>query len=246
MIPPAGQNPDEDRQVERVPPPRRVEAEAPLVPEAMAPGAPASVFRPIRPEDRARAGVAAMPAPGRNEVPATPSVSPFREPPPLPGPPTAADPKTASAQQIASGKDALRAHQYSRAERSFLRATEKFPDPLAYFLLAQARFALGKYAEAVAAIHAGMRLRPDYPNAPFHARELYGANAADFPEQLQRLLDALAEFPDDPFLTFLYAHQLWFDNRRDEARLIFRRAQALAPEPIFCERFLQAKASSSI
>jgi tetratricopeptide (TPR) repeat protein len=116
----------------------------------------------------------------------------------------------------------------------------------AYFLLAQARFALGKYAEAVAAIHAGMRLQPDYPNAPFHPREPYGANAADFPEQLKRLADALAEYPDDPVLTFLYAHQLWFDSRKDEARLIFGRAKALAPEPIFCERFLQAKANSSI
>jgi hypothetical protein len=219
MIPPAGQNPDEDRQVERVPPPRRAEAEAPLVPEALAPGAPASVFRPIRPEDRARAGVATMPAPGRTEVPATPSVPPFREPPPLAEPPTAADPKTARAQQIASGKEALRAHQYSRAERNFLRATEKFPEDLpAYFLLAQARFALGKYAEAVAAIHAGMRLHPDWPNAPFHPRELYEVKATDFPEQLKRLVDALAEYPDDPFLTFLYAHQLWFDNRKDDAR----------------------------
>jgi predicted Zn-dependent protease len=137
---------------------------------------------------------------------------------------------------------ALQAHQYGRAERHFRRATEAVPDdPRAHFLLAQARFALGKYAEAVAAIQAGMRLQSDWPNAPFRVRELCGTDPNDFADPLKRLADALAKNPDDGLLIFLYAYELWFDNRKDEARLLFQRAKAVAADPSFSDRFLQAK-----
>jgi predicted Zn-dependent protease len=155
------------------------------------------------------------------------------------------DPKTAGAQFIDLANEAFKARQYSRAERSFRRATEELPgDARAYFLLAQARFALAKYAEAVAAIQAGMRLQPDWPEARFHPRDSYGATPNDFSEHLHRLADALARYPDDPILTFLYAYELWFDNRKDEARMLFQRAKALAADPSFSERFLQTKADS--
>src|SRR5262249_47619886 len=144
VVAPAQPNRDEIRDNERVPPPRP--AEAPVAAEPMALGAPASVFRPIRPEDRVRV---TAPRPTDVTKPAPPATPPKlerhprgpppREPPPLPGPPaTAAEPKTASAQQIQSGKEAFQARQYGRAERSFRRATERLPDdPLAPFLLAQ-------------------------------------------------------------------------------------------------------------
>jgi hypothetical protein len=255
ILPPAQPNHAENREAERVPPPRRPEVEAPIGDEALAPGAPASVFRPIRPEDRARAAVPAVPEPIRPDQPAAPSVPEqplpvplWPEPSPFPGPPAAAaEPKTASAQHIAFGKEAFQSRQYGRAERNFRAAMEKCPeDPFASFLLAQAQLALGKYAEAVAAIHAGMRLRPDWPSAAFRPRALYGTNPDDFSAHLQRLAEALANHPDDPFLAFLYAYQLWFDNRRDEARTLFQRAKALAPDPSFIERFLQAKAGSPV
>jgi predicted Zn-dependent protease len=170
------------------------------------------------------------------------------ESPVYPGPPAAPmDPKAAGAQWIEFGNGAFKAHQYSRAERSFRRATEELPgDPPAYFLLAQARFALGKYVEAVAAIHAGMRLQPDWPTAHFRPRDFYGANPYAFYEQLQRLANALAKYPHDPVLAFLYAYELWFDNRKDEARMIFQRAKMLAPDPSFSERFLQTKADTAV
>src|SRR5207302_5661871 len=112
ILPPTPQNREVDRTPERVPPPR-ADALAPFVPEAMAPGAPASVYRPIRPEDRARARVPEVPEPAR-------PAQPPREPPPLPGAPAApAEPKLASARHVESGKEAFQAQQYSRAERRF-------------------------------------------------------------------------------------------------------------------------------
>jgi Tetratricopeptide repeat len=255
IIPEPGRPRDEEPNVERIPPPSRPEVERAVMPDAIAPGAPASVFRPIRPEDRARAMVPAMAAEKEAQSAAQPTSperektpAPVREPPPLPGPPAeAAESKMASAQLLEAGKEAFQAQQYSRAERSFRRAVEVFAhDSGAYFLLAQAQFALGKYAEAVAAIHAGMRLQPDRPNAPFRVRDVYGADSGNFSDQLRRLADALAHNPDDYFLIFLYAYQLWFDNRKDEARLLFQRARALAPDPSFSDRFLQAKVDAPI
>jgi hypothetical protein len=250
VIPVPRQDRDEDRAGERIPPPRRPEPERAVVPEELAPGTPASVFRPIRPEDRAQAQVPVGP---KASEPAPPTLKPEkalppRELPPLPGPPTiAAEPRTASAQLIESGKEAFKARQYSRAERSFRQAADAFPvDSRAPFLLAQAQFALGKYAEAVASIYAGMRLQPDWPKLHYRPRDLYGLNPDDFSEQLKRLAGAFARYADDPFLAFLYAYELWFDNRKDEARLIFQRARALADDPSFSERFLQSKADSPV
>ena len=258
VAPEPGRHRDEERNVERIPPPSPPDAEGPAVPEGIDPGAPASVFRPIRPEDRARAMIPTMPeskegqpalpapqpaSPQKDKVP-----SPLPEPPALPGPPAAAaEPKTASAQLLDAGKEAFQAQQYARAERNFRRATQAAPqDPRPHFLLAQARLALGKYAEAVAAIHAGMRLQSDWPNVPFRVRELYGTDSGNFSDDLRRLAAAFAQNPDDPVLAFLYAYQLWFDNRKDEARLLFQRAKALAPDPSFSDRFLQAKVDAPI
>ncbi len=220
-MPEQRQNRAEDRQAERVPPPRPADAGAPVV---------------------ARPAQSAMPSRQERDK------APPREPPPLPGAPAVpAEPKAASARHSESGKEAFKAHQYGRAERSFRRAAEEFPeDRQAHFLLAQARFALGKYAEAVAAIYAGMRLQPDWPSARYRPRVFYGTDSGDFSDQLKRLAEAVAKNPDDPFLAFLYAYQLWFDNRKDEARLLFQRAKTLTSDPSFSERFLQANPGSSV
>jgi hypothetical protein len=236
----------------RVPPPRPADAEAPVVTDTIAPGTPASVFRPIRPEARGGSGIPTVFEPAGPAKPKIPSkfdrdnAPPL--PPPLPGaPPIPAEPKTASDRQIESGREAFKAGQYSRAERCFRRAAESFPeDRQVYFLLAQARFALGKYAEAVAAIYVGMQLQPNWPNVPYRSRDLYGTKTGDLTDQLRRLAETSAKNGDDPFLAFLYAYQLWFDNRREEARLLFQRAKTLTSDPSFIDRFLQANPGSSV
>jgi Flp pilus assembly protein TadD len=152
-----------------------------------------------------------------------------------------AEPKDESARQVALGKEALAAQEYGRAVSRFRQSTKLFAhDAMAHFLLAQALFALGKYDEAVDAIHAGMRLRPDWPKSRFRSVELYGPNAADFPEHLKRLEAVLDRHPDDPLLLFLLAYELWFDGRQNEALPMFRRAAAVAPDKTYIERFLDA------
>src|SRR6185312_13027018 len=107
------------------------------------------------------------------------------------------------------------AGEYGRAAQRFRQATSAAPrEPFAHFLLAQALFVLGKYADAVEAIHAGMALQPSWPTAPFRPIELYGTNGAARAEHLRRLQEILRQRPDDGVLLFLYAHELWFDGRR--------------------------------
>jgi tetratricopeptide (TPR) repeat protein len=151
-----------------------------------------------------------------------------------------ADPKAENVQQINLGREAFADREYGRAEQRFRQATAVFPaEPLGHFLLAQAQFALGKYQEAVGAIEAGMRRERDWPASAFRPRELYGANAGDFAEHFQHLRQALTKYPDDFFLLFLYAHQLWFDDHWEEARPFFQQARTKAADPRFSERFLQ-------
>jgi tetratricopeptide (TPR) repeat protein len=200
------------------------------------PGEEAGGFRPVRPEDRARAQQPAPPAPPPAEK--APPRQPPREPP-VPVPAPEADLRAENAHQVLLGRQAVAAREYGRAELRFRDAVAALPDdPVTYFLLAQARFALGKYREAIEAIAAGLRLRPDWPAARFRPLELYEGNVADYAEHMHRLAEALARRPDDPVLLFLSAYELWFDGRKAEATALFERAAALGAFQPLVERFL--------
>jgi hypothetical protein len=224
--------------------PPRPRPEVRDLPEEMPfPGEAAGGFRPVRPEDRARARqpVKAPEAPpGRPPEKLDKPKAAVPEPPRPPQP--EADPRAESARQIALGKGAFAAGEYGRAAQRFRQAVQADPgNAPAHFLLAQAEVALGKYDPAVAAIQAGLRLDPDWPTASFRPVTLYDGNVADLPQHLQALEGALARHPDDPILLFLHAYQLWFDGRQEEARRLFQRAAAVAPDKSFSERFLLAR-----
>jgi hypothetical protein len=222
-------------------PPQRPPPEEVQPPQPKPPGEAAGGFRPVRPDDRARPPEPpAKPAP---KPPEPPKDKPKEKPPQLSHPPLPEnDPRAEGSRLTALGRTAFAAAEYGRAALRFGQATRANPDDAgAHFLLAQAEFALGKYDQAVEAIQAGMRLEPDWPTAAFRPVTLYDGNVADLPEHLRRLDEALAAHPDDPVLLFLYAYQLWFDGRQDEARPLFQWAAAVAPDKGFSERFLLAR-----
>jgi hypothetical protein len=235
--------------------PRRPVVEVPPEPEPQPPpaerplpGAPAGRFRPLRPEDRARAEEPVKPPEQQPKPPMPPPElkpkPPDAQPPALPRPPQPqADPRAENARLVELGRLAFAAGEYGRAAHRFRQATAAAPDePLAYLLLGQALFALEKYGGAVEALRSGMRLQPDWPLARFRPLELHGAGVADYPDLMRRLEDALARHPNDPVLLFLYGYQLWFDGRKEEARPVFQRALMVAPpadRPLI-ERFLHA------
>jgi hypothetical protein len=195
------------------PPRQPAEPVQPPKPKPPADNAPGG-FRPVRPEEP-------KPPPKPAEPPR--KEKPKEKPPELPRPPfPQSDPRAEGARLTALGLEAFAAAQYGRAAQRFRQATQVNPnDSRAYFLLAQAEVALGKYDEAVEAIYQGMRIDPDWPTANFRPVTLYDGNVADWPEHLQRLQEALARHPNDAVLLFLNAYQLWFDGRQDEARALF-------------------------
>jgi hypothetical protein len=218
-------------------------AEAPeRLPPPPLPGENAGAFRPLDPGNRERARRPLAPeqpppAPKKPEPPKPPEKP--KEPPRPPRPDNEAKPENVRLLDL--GRRAFAALEYGRAAQRFRQATQVAPDePTAYFLLAQALFALGKYDDAVEAIHNGMARDPDWPRSRFRPLELYGPNVADYAEQLQRLSDVLKRHPNDPVLLFLSAHQLWFDGRKEEARPLFQRARAGLAHPADADRFLRA------
>ncbi len=165
-----------------------------------------------------------------------------REPPVPPHIEPKRDPQEESARQVAVGKEAFAAGEYGRAAFRFRKAAEVAPQQAQpHFLLAQALLALGKYRDAVGAIHAGLALDPTWPATGPSARALYGPNAAEFEDHLQELQASLTHHPDDPVLLFLLGYFLWFDGQQDAARQLFEKAAPLVPDRRDVDRFLQAK-----
>jgi tetratricopeptide (TPR) repeat protein len=209
--------------------PRKDEAGEKAKPEAPLPGKEAGGFRPLQPEDRARA---IQPVPV--EVPKPPEPRPPAVPPKEPPP--------APMNLVSRGQQAFAAQEYARAERLFQQATRKETQtPLGYFLLAQAQFALAKYEEAMRSIDAGLQLQPDWPKSDFRPEALYGTHRADFQEQLDHLRQLVTRKPSDPALLFILAYELWFAGRQQEAKLFFQRARDITLDKTGIDLFLQAK-----
>lgn len=199
------------------------------------PGVPAGKFRPVLPEDRARAREPG-PEPGKApEAPKPPAPKPADKPP-----------LDAYGRQIELAKEAFTGGEYGLAVMRFQAATKLSPrKPLGWFLLAQSQFALGKYAEAVASLHAGLKLQPEWPATKFNPREMYG-NLADWSDHVRILDDALRRNPNDPALLFLSAYQKWFDGQKVEARNLFRRAAKRVANPRFIDLFLNARGDARL
>lgn len=140
---------------------------------------------------------------------------------------------------VESGRNALAHAEYGRALELFRKAAEQNPnDPITYYLLAQTQIAVGKYREAVSSISAGMMLKADWSASKFQPRNLHGENEKVFDEQITQLRAALAEFPDDPTLNFLLGHQLWFDNKKEDAKPLLAKAKAGTKGASPAEQFL--------
>jgi Tfp pilus assembly protein PilF len=149
------------------------------------------------------------------------------------------EPKQRAAFEVTQAKTAFASGEYGRASERLADAIAAAPEePLAYFLLAQARVARGEYAEAVAAIRDGVRHAPDWPAATFRLKELYGPNAAALDEHLGELKKAAAADPNDPTLGFLLGYHLWFLGEKAEAVTLFKRAARQVKDRGLIERFL--------
>jgi predicted Zn-dependent protease len=150
------------------------------------------------------------------------------------------DPGEEYARLLGRGEEAFGDLEYGRAAQRFRQAVRLRPaEARAHFLLAQALLAQGKYHAAHDAILAGLERDPAWPARPFRPLALYGDAVAEYPAQLAALRATRARHPDDPVLLFLWAYQLWFDGRKDEAVGVFRRALAAGAGREGVEKFLR-------
>jgi tetratricopeptide (TPR) repeat protein len=176
------------------------------------------------------------------DLPEKPAVKGPPELPPPPGP--LPDPRDESLRLLELGTGAFQAGAYGLAGQRFRQATQVNPalSP-AYFLLAQAEVALGKYRDAVDTIHAGMKIDKQWPRTVYQPRvELYKGRDAEYGEHMKHLTDAAAANPNNATLLFLVAHQLWFDGQRKDALALLQRARPLADvqDRVYIDAFLAA------
>lgn len=200
-----------------------------------------------QPVEREREPAAPAPGPKLERLPKPndpgppPKFPPFAPPAEL-GPTEVpeADPAAEAARQVRLAREAFAAGAYGRAAERLAAASKATPDdPLPYLLTAQARFAGGRYADAVTAVREGMRRSPDWPAAAFRPRELYGPDPDRFGAHLTELRRAAAAHPGAASLRFLLAYQLWFGGDRAEAVRLFRAVAAEVRDPAEAERFIR-------
>lgn len=197
------------------------------------------VIKPDRPNNVGRANPAPAALPARVEKKPK-EVDLGIVPAELPLAPAPGNGRIEADRQLDRGKMVFARGEYGLALEHFRRATKRAADEAAaWFLLAQTQFAVGKYDEAAASVAEGMKRRPDWPASRFQSRDVYRVNPAAFDLHLQRLRDALAADPNDPRLSFLLGVELWFDDKRDEARGLFANAARLAKDPGPAEAFLR-------
>jgi hypothetical protein len=164
-------------------------------------------------------------------------------PPALPRPPDPLpDPRDESARLLEMGVHAFQEGVYGLAAQCFRQAADVDPKlARAFFWLAQAEFAMGKYQGAVAAIHKGMKIDKQWPRTPVQPRlDLYAGRDVEYADHMKRLTEAVAAAPNHPTLLFLVAHQLWFDGQRKDALALFQRVRPLTKDPSFIDAFLAA------
>jgi hypothetical protein len=162
--------------------------------------------------------------------------------------PPRAEPLDESGRLIARGLAAFAGGEHGLAARHFEQASAADPPAaMPHFLAAQAQFALGKYRDAVASIHAGMRLKDDWPRAAFRPRtELYKGKEEDLDAHLKRLEVVLAKNSENATFLFLLGYQLWFDGRRMEALPLLQRARPGIADPALIDQFLKAGAPGPV
>jgi hypothetical protein len=221
------------------------------------------ILAPAREPDLSGVDLDVMPPPWRPQAqqaargagpvaPAAPPAArpaPALPPPDLPAPPPLpADPQLAAALLLQEGKDNFRAQDYGLAAQRFRQAARLDPkNARARFYLAQALMAQQKYAAAVAAIQEGLDLDPQWPRRPFRPRfDLYRGLEAVYTHHLQQLQQTLAQHPEEPTLLFLWAYQLWFDDRQAEARPWFQKARQRVADTTHIDLFLNVPAGRAV
>jgi tetratricopeptide (TPR) repeat protein len=143
---------------------------------------------------------------------------------------------------LRAGNKAFASGQYEDALKAYEKSQAAAPmEAHPAFHAGQALVALGNYHKAFNEIQRGLRWQPHWPEAEFKPRALYGNRGSVYAKHLARLADAVEQNPNDDSLLFLLGYQLWFDGKRDQAEVLFKRAATLTLDRTHIDRFLKVK-----
>lgn len=133
-----------------------------------------------------------------------------------------------SKKEIERGDADFAAQQYAQAFSAYKDATRMTPDlGDAYFRLAAAAVAIGRYDDAATALKTGLQLAPQWVEGPFRFAALYNDNKLAQAAQLRKLEEAVETRPTSDLL-FLVGVWRYFGDRRETSVPYFHRARALA------------------
>lgn len=168
---------------------------------------------------------------GRNNATAAGEPNPLRtarepapEVPPKISNPTA---RATAWKFVEYGDKQFKQGDYRDAADRYRKAESQAPEiPDIHFRLGFAQMGAGRYADAVAAMREGLRLKPNWPDSGFVLEELYPTPEAK--RNVFRQLHAhLNENPTDADAQFLLAVMQHFDGQTEAAELGFRRVVQL-------------------
>lgn len=111
-------------------------------------------------------------------------------------------------------------------------------DPIPWFALGHARFAMGKYDEAAQALRHGLSGYKDWPKVKMDRRSFYG-RPEQFHDQLLRLEKWVQERSEDASGHFLLGYNYYFSGRTSLALKSFQKALELNPGDEHAKLFLK-------
>jgi len=124
----------------------------------------------------------------------------------------------------------LEAGQYDRAAQAFRAAREAKPSSrYAPYLLAQALFATGDYAEAAKSIREGNSRNPDWPRVKVDARSFYGDTAA-LKSQIAKLDSFVKAHPEDGEASLVLGYVAYFTHDYRRAEQVFSSLEKAHPD----------------
>ena len=127
------------------------------------------------------------------------------------------------------GDSQFAAQRYHRAVQRYKKAISSAPDVAAgYFRRGHAELAMGHYERAAKSYKAGLRIDPNWPDAPFRFEDFYDDNVAVRMAHLEALALAAEQDANNADLYFLIGVRLHFSEKPERARLFFERAARLA------------------
>jgi hypothetical protein len=151
-----------------------------------------------------------------------------------------AEARARAATFLEHGDEHFRKQKFNEAYARYRDAAKEAPDLAEPYLhQAFALAAIGQYDNAAKALKRGLALKPDWPQAGFQLKSIYGPNKIAKIAHRESLAKEVTEHPQSADLMFLLAVVLYCDDEPQRSQAFFLRAKALEPgDPSYMKGFL--------